>query len=134
MEIKKIKELADILHSYGLTKLVYNDDSTEVILERSANITPAISTQEYIEPIIQSDSSLIEIKSPIVGVFYAAASPDNPPFVSIGTEVKTGDVLCIIEAMKLMNEVVAETDGVIADICVKNGDLVDFGRVLFKIS
>lgn len=74
-----------------------------------------------------------EIKSPMVGVFYAAASPDSDPYVQVGQAVKKGDTLCIIEAMKLMNEINAEESGVITEICVKNGDLVQFGQPLFKI-
>ena len=142
METKKIKELADILNSHGLTRLEYSDSSARILLEKSVNLSESCShttyvthhDQEYEEPSKQPDLYLKDIRSPIVGVFYAAPSPDSPPFVSIGTEVKKGDVLCIIEAMKLMNEVVAEFDGVIADVCVKNGDLVDFGRILFTMS
>ena len=74
-----------------------------------------------------------EIKSPMVGVFYAAASPDSDPYVQVGQAVKKGDTLCIIEAMRLMNEINAEESGVITEICVKNGDLVQFGQPLFKI-
>jgi len=76
---------------------------------------------------------ITEVKSPIVGVFYAAPSPDVEPFVTIGSKVKKGDVLCIVEAMKLMNEITAECDGEIVDICVKNGEITEFGQVLFKI-
>lgn len=74
-----------------------------------------------------------EIKSPMVGVFYSAASPDSDPYVQVGQAVKKGDTLCIIEAMKLMNEINAEESGVITEICVKNGDLVQFGQPLFRI-
>lgn len=74
-----------------------------------------------------------EIKSPMVGVFYAAASPDSEPYVQVGQSVKKGDTLCIIEAMKLMNEINAEESGVITEVCAKNGDLVQFGQPLFKI-
>lgn len=73
------------------------------------------------------------VKSPMVGVFYAAPSPDSPPFVQVGSKVKKGDVLCIIEAMKLMNEICADRDGEIVDICVANGDVVEFSQVLFKL-
>ena len=78
-------------------------------------------------------NNLIEVKSPLVGVYYAAPSPDAETFVSIGSKVKKGDVLCIIETMKLMNEIMAEQDGEIVDICVKNGDIAEFGQVLFKM-
>ena len=80
------------------------------------------------------DYNLVEdIKSPMVGVFYAAPSPESDPFVTRGTKVKKGDTLCIIEAMKLMNEVVAERDGEIVEILPKSGELVEFGQILFKI-
>ena len=78
-----------------------------------------------------SDAGKTEIKSPIVGIFYAFPSPEAEPFVTIGSTVKKGDTLCIIEAMKLMNEFTAEQDGIILDICVKNGDLIEFGQTLF---
>jgi len=76
---------------------------------------------------------LVEVKSPLVGVYYSAPSPDAETFVSIGGKVKKGDVLCIIETMKLMNEIVAEQDGEIVDICIKNGDIAEYGQVLFKM-
>ena len=69
----------------------------------------------------------------MVGVFYAASSPDAEPYVSIGSRVKKGDVVCIIEAMKLMNEVVASESGTVTEVLVKNGDLVEFGQPLFVI-
>ena len=76
---------------------------------------------------------LIEVKSPLVGVYYSAPSPDDETFVSIGSKVKKGDVLCIIETMKLMNEILAEQEGEIVDICIKNGDIAEYGQVLFKM-
>ena len=80
------------------------------------------------------DYNLVEeVKSPMVGVFYSAPSPDAEPFVTRGTKVKKGDTLCIIEAMKLMNEVIAERDGEIVEVLPKSGELVEFGQVLFRI-
>lgn len=73
------------------------------------------------------------MKSPIVGTFYAASSPDAAPYVKVGDSVKEGQVLCIIEAMKLMNEIEAESAGVVREILVKNGDPVEFGQVLFVL-
>lgn len=78
-------------------------------------------------------SNIISVEAPMVGVFYAAPSPGADPFVSVGSTVHVGDTLCIIEAMKLMNEVVAEADGTIAEICVQDGDLVEFGSCIMKI-
>ena len=73
------------------------------------------------------------ISAPLVGTYYAASAPDKPPFVNPGDRVKKGQTLCIVEAMKLMNEIVAETDGQIVEICAQNGQVVDFGCPLFRI-
>ena len=78
-------------------------------------------------------SGATEVCAPMVGVFYVAPSPGAEPFVRVGSKVKKGETLCILEAMKLMNEVVAECDGEIAEICANDGDLVEYGRVLFRI-
>ena len=75
----------------------------------------------------------IEIKSPMLGVFYASPSPDQAPFVKIGDRIKKGDVLCIIEAMKLMNEILAEKDGEITGICLENGQIAEFAQTLFTL-
>jgi acetyl-CoA carboxylase biotin carboxyl carrier protein len=75
----------------------------------------------------------IEIKSPMVGSFYSAASPDAPPFVSVGQEVTPDTVICIIEAMKVMNEVKAEVAGTVTEICAENGKPVQFGQVMFRL-
>lgn len=79
------------------------------------------------------DPQLAEVSAPIVGTFYAAPAPDTPDYVKVGDKVTRGTVLCIIEAMKLMNEIEAETDGVIAEILVKNEDPVEYGQTLFRI-
>ncbi len=79
------------------------------------------------------DENLKIITSPMVGTFYEASSPKQPPMVKVGDKVKKGDVLCIIEAMKLMNEIESEFDGEIVEICVQNEEVVDFGKPLFKI-
>ena len=79
-------------------------------------------------------SDLIEIKSPMVGTFYLAPAPDAPPYAEVGTRVSPGDTRCIIEAMKLMNELESEVSGVIQEICVDNSDPVEFGQVLYRLS
>ena len=75
-----------------------------------------------------------ELKSPLVGTYYASPSPDKPAFVEVGDVVNKGDVLCIVEAMKSMNEIESEFDGIIEEICVKNEEVVEYEQVLFKIS
>ncbi len=81
----------------------------------------------------QQEEDLVEIKSPIVGTFYVAPSSDSDPFVEIGSAVSSQTVVCIIEAMKVMNEIKAETSGTIAEILVTNGQAVEYGQVLFKV-
>jgi len=77
---------------------------------------------------------LTPVTSPMVGVFYCAPSENAEPYVRVGDRVKKGDVLCIIEAMKLMNEITAECDGTIEEVCVSNGQVVDFGHIMFRIN
>ena len=86
------------------------------------------------ETVAAPPSDLIEVKSPMVGTFYFAPAPDAPPYAEVGARVSPGDTLCIIEAMKLMNELESEVSGVIQEICVDNGDPVEFGQVLYRLS
>lgn len=81
----------------------------------------------------QNEEDYKKVKSPMVGTFYTKASPTAEPFVKVGDKVKKGDVLCIIEAMKLMNEIESDVDGEIAEICYKDEELVEYGSVLFKL-
>ncbi|HPO50356.1 MAG TPA: acetyl-CoA carboxylase biotin carboxyl carrier protein [Spirochaetota bacterium] len=81
----------------------------------------------------ESKSNLFEVKSPLVGTFYASPKPDAPPFVEIGTKVSKGKVLCIVEAMKNFNEIECEVDGIVREILIKPGELVEFGKALFRI-
>ena len=97
--------------------------------EPQARQTPASPSETSAE----QASNLAEITAPIVGTFYESPSPDAPPFVKIGDKVETGKVLCIIEAMKLMNEIEAEQSGVVREILVKNEEPVEYGQVLFRI-
>ena len=92
---------------------------------------PAAPVAEPTSGTPQSD--LIQLRSPIVGTFYRAASPSHPPFVEIGARVKKGQTVCIVEAMKVMNEIEAEADGEVVDIVVSNGQPVEFGEVLFLL-
>jgi acetyl-CoA carboxylase biotin carboxyl carrier protein len=78
-------------------------------------------------------SNLIEIKSPIVGTFYSSSDPKLPPFVAVGTDIAIGKTVCVIEAMKVFNEIKAEISGVVREVCVKNEQPVEFGQVLFRV-
>ena len=147
MNIDNIKELVKILKDEQLTVIEVEDDEQRVRLEKA----PPIIMQQPIDaadtvtinsvpkeifkaPETELDFNAIHtVVSPMVGVFYSAPAPDKDPYVKVGSKVKKGDVMCIVEAMKLMNEVVAEQDGEVVDICVSDGDMVEFGQTLFKI-
>ncbi len=109
--------------------------SAEAVPQQSAGVPkPAAPTALAAEPQSgKADTGVIQIKSPIVGTFYRSPSPDAPPYVEKGTKVKKGQPLCILEAMKMMNTLEAEVDGIIEDILVSNGDLVEFEQSIFTI-
>ena len=149
MNIKQIKSLADILKESDLSVLDISEGELHIHMERGTAAAPAavalapaavLSETTPAESLLPEDRSseldfndAKDIKAPMVGVFYSAPSPGATPYVSIGSKVKKGDVLCIIEAMKLMNEITSDFDGEIVDICVMDGDVVEYGQPLFKI-
>ena len=110
------------------------------IIEASAPMTVPVVKENQETSLVKSEESKENqeenfkvVKSPMVGTFYASSSPEKAPFVKIGDKVHKGQVLCIVEAMKLMNEIESEFDGEIVEICVKNEDVVEYGTPLFKI-
>ncbi|MDR2569254.1 MAG: acetyl-CoA carboxylase biotin carboxyl carrier protein subunit [Oscillospiraceae bacterium] len=142
MNIDKINALADVLCAKGLSAIEVGEGESRIRIEREIGglaesaVTAALPITSDINTsgnYAKNDSALVEVKSPLVGVYYAAPSPDCDTFVSIGSKVNKGDVLCIIETMKLMNEITAEQDGEIVDICMKNGEIAEYGQVLFKM-
>ncbi|MBC8538997.1 acetyl-CoA carboxylase biotin carboxyl carrier protein [Christensenellaceae bacterium NSJ-63] len=150
MNIKQIKSLADILKESDLSVLDISEGELHIHLERGTAAAPAavapaapaagLTETAPAESLLPEDRSseldfndAKDIKAPMVGVFYSAPSPGATPYVSIGSKVKKGDVLCIIEAMKLMNEITSDFDGEIVDICAMDGDVVEYGQPLFKI-
>lgn len=104
-----------------------------VVQETSAVKSTVLETTPTVEkePVTETEGNLV--KSPIVGTFYASTSPDKPPIVSKGSKVKQGDILCIVEAMKIMNEIVSDCDGEVAEVLAENGQLVEYGQPLFRI-
>lgn len=136
MDENSIRKYAGLMKELGLSGLEVNENTGLVRLEMEkaapGAVQAAAAQSAGDEPKLTDDGS-IKICSPMVGVFYSAPAEDAEPFVHVGDAVHKGDVLCIIEAMKLMNEIVAEQDGIISEICVGNNQVVDFGRVLFKL-
>lgn len=100
--------------------------------EETHKVEIAQDKKEDIKPVIE-DANIKEVASPIVGTFYGASSPDKPSYVKVGSKVKKGDTLCIIEAMKLMNEIQSEVDGEVVEILVDDQQMVEYGQTMFKI-
>ena len=156
MDSKRLAEIADVMEDRGLTRVrVEEPDGTAVELERASTAQPvAVSmpmpsamaaqvTAPTVAPTAPEPAAQVpaaapepkgtEVTAPMVGVFYAAPAPGDEPFVHVGSKVKAGETLCIIEAMKVLNEVTAEADGEVLEICVADGDLVEFGSCLMRI-
>lgn len=150
--VEEIKELLDAFNSSKATTLDIQLEENqflsirqkscgkEMVQMQSAPATVEVQTSfpsSAVQPVFEEKKENIHegtpIESPMVGVFYAAPSPDSEPYVSVGSKINKGDVVCIIEAMKLMNEVTAEKSGTITEICVENGQVVEYGQPLFLI-
>lgn len=140
MNEKDIRKYAGLMQELGLTGLEITEDNKVVRLERSnqqvVRETVAVDVGSNQSATASADpvsADYVSVKSPIVGVFYAAPAENADPYVNIGDKIKKGQTLCIVEAMKLMNEITAEEDGEILEICVTNGQVVEFGTELFRI-
>lgn len=156
MDSKRLAEIADVMEDRGLTRVrVEEPDGTAVELERASvaqpvavpmpmpsamaaqvaapTVAPAAPEPATQIPAAAPEPKGTEVTAPMVGVFYAAPAPGDEPFVRVGSKVKAGETLCIIEAMKVLNEVTAEADGEVLEICVADGDLVEFGSCLMRI-
>lgn len=153
----RLDELAGLMERQGLSRIRIEEGDAAVELERTSNVAaapasvvPAVpgeaTSPVTAEPVDGTATSLtavdgtpldmakvVQVEAPMVGVFYASPSPGAEPFVHVGSKVHKGDTLCVIEAMKLMNEVVAESDGEVVDVCVADGDLVEYGCCLMKL-
>ncbi len=145
MKIEDIRALAAIMSENSLSAIEIEECGTRLVLKRenaqTATVPAAVPVPapvQSVQPEPKDDrgvdfNDVVEIKSPLVGVFYSAPSPESSPYVKVGDHVKKGDVLCVVEAMKLMNEITASQDGEIVDICVQNGSVVEYGQTLFKL-
>ncbi|AWI07446.1 acetyl-CoA carboxylase biotin carboxyl carrier protein [Clostridium drakei] len=109
-------------------------DIDEVVEEKKVKSeTEGLQENKKDETVVKEDLNVKEIVSPIVGTFYRSSGPDKAAFVEVGTKVKKGDTLCIVEAMKLMNEIQSEVDGEVVEILVENNQMVEYGQSMFKI-
>ena len=140
METKKLKEFIKFMEDNNLNELEIEEGGKRIRLKKNSSDQPVIISQTPSQaqaPVAPenapSGSNTLEIKSPMVGTFYTAPSPGAKPYVEIGVAVKPGDIVCIVEAMKLMNEIKAEVGGKVVQILVENGAPIEFGQTLFTI-
>jgi oxaloacetate decarboxylase (Na+ extruding) subunit alpha len=147
MNLKEIKEVIQLMNENGLTEIEIEKDGLKIRLRKGAGgaiesyVVPAVPSAPQVSsapaggkaPAPAAASGKAPIKSPMVGTYYSAPAPDAAPFVQPGSQVEVGQVICIIEAMKLMNEIKSEVRGKIVEILVHNGDPVEFGQPLFVI-
>lgn len=154
MQLADVAQLIKLLDKSSLTEISFSDEKTKVVLKKESYrllTAPAMPTAPAPAPLVapqhavtlgsaekstssvKSDPKLKEITSPMVGTFYACPSPGAEPFVQAGTAVKPGQVLCVIEAMKIMNEIESDVSGVVEEVCVPSETPVEYGTVLFRV-
>lgn len=145
MDLKKVKDVIELMKENDLVEVELVDGESKIHLKR-----PGAQMMMQGMPMLQAapmaaagaaasaagaaaDTGLVEVKSPIVGTFYQASSPDSPPYAKVGSKIDSDTVVCIIEAMKVMNEIKAETGGTVVEVCCKDGQSVEYGQVLFRV-
>lgn len=149
MELNEIKFLADLMEERGLTSLEIEEGERSIRMQRqqtsfeplpvpTVTVPAPVPVASKAEPEAAEDgvvdfNGVTELKSPMVGTVYVSPTPGSEPYVKVGDKVNKGQVLCIIEAMKLMNEYTAPQDGEIVDVCIRDGELVEYGQCLFKL-
>jgi len=153
MDIRKVKKLIELLDESGISEIEITEGEESVRITRNApsvaapapayvapafaapvpEATPAAPPATAAAPAAADDSDGYAVTAPMVGTFYAASSPGSPPFVQVGDHVNEGDTLCIVEAMKMMNQIEAEVSGTVKSIRVQSGDPVEYGQILFVI-
>lgn len=152
MDIRKVKKLIELLDESGIAEIEISEGEESVRISRysssaaapvhtsvqtsvpqAAPIPAAPAAASKTAPAAAEDSEGFEVTAPMVGTFYSSPSPGAPPFVQVGDHVNEGDTLCIVEAMKMMNQIDAEVSGTIKSIRVQSGDPVEYGQILFVI-
>jgi acetyl-CoA carboxylase biotin carboxyl carrier protein len=146
-DLQKVKELVALMKENDLVEVEVSDGDSKIHLKRpgadarliqyqpmaAGHMTPAMPPHAGVPVVVPADADLLQIKSPIVGTFYQAPNPDTAPYIKVGDTVSPDTVVCIVEAMKVMNEIKAELAGTVVEICCKDGQAVEFGQTLFKL-
>ena len=150
MDIRKVKKLIELIQESGISEIEVHEGEESVRITshhmtstpQTVVQTPQANVQENVDPALMQNAPETPlpavdeghiIKSPMVGIFYSSSSPDTPGFVEIGQTVEKGDILCIIEAMKIMNQIEADVTGVVSKVYVENGEPIEYGQPLFVI-
>jgi acetyl-CoA carboxylase biotin carboxyl carrier protein len=159
MDLKQIKQIIDLMKRSELTEFAVEEEGFKLKIRRGLNGLPVVSTSRGSNPpFIPSESvstppmpvqspaasmpgtqapteepGITYVKSPMVGTFYRSPSPESKPFADVGTKIEENTLVCIIEAMKIMNEIQAETKGTVVEVLVENGQPVEYGQRLFKL-
>jgi acetyl-CoA carboxylase biotin carboxyl carrier protein len=160
LDLKQIKQIIDLMKRSELTEFSVEEEGFKLRIRRGANGLPVVSTgkgsnppfvpadtgsmppipapapihsSQSAPPIPTEEPGVTYIKSPMVGTFYRAPSPESKPFVDVGSKIEDSTLVCIIEAMKIMNEIQAETKGTVVEILIENGQPVEYGQRLFKL-
>ena len=142
LDLKSLRRLLRLLEKRNVAEFEFEDEKVRLRLVRggvvAATASPVATTAAPAEPPViaaapADEGNVVHVTSPFVGTFYRSPSPDAPPFVEVGSDVREGQALCIVEAMKLMNEIEADGAGTIVEILVENGKPVEFGQKLFKV-
>ncbi len=143
MDLRKVKKLIELVEESAIEELEVSsgDESIRIVLPRGARVPAIVSpapsmphTQPSEQVVSQRSTDATEVPAPMAGTFYSAPHPDAPAFVEVGQTVVVGEVLCIIESMKMMHEIRATTAGVVQQVCVENGQAIGTGEILFKLS
>ena len=150
MDIRKVKKLIELIQESGISEIEVHEGEESVRITshhitstpQTVVQTPQANVQENVVPALMQNAPETPlpavdeghiIKSPMVGIFYSSSSPDTPGFVEIGQTVEKGDILCIIEAMKIMNQIEADVTGVVSKVYVENGEPIEYGQPLFAL-
>ncbi|WP_218079289.1 acetyl-CoA carboxylase biotin carboxyl carrier protein [Anthocerotibacter panamensis] len=137
-DLAEVRELITLLNKTDITELELEGEGYRLILRKSAPVVAAAVAAPMVPatktPATQgTQPTLLEVKAPMVGTFYRATAPESPPFVDLNDRVRVGQTVCIIEAMKLMNNIEAEVSGRVVEVLVENGQPVEFGQVLMRL-
>ena len=155
MDLKNLKKIVEMVENANISHLSIEDDGTKIEVKKELEPSPLTTISQTIPAVqpaapvsaaavsvepdsnksdnLEEDPNITVIKSDMVGTFYASPKPEDPPYIKVGDPIKSGDTICIIEAMKLFNEILSEVDGVVEKVLVKNSEPVEYGQALFLV-